>query len=336
VVDGDLIMGLDALAGLRSKALFPFVSSNIVTREGGKHLFEPVVFKEVAGMRVAIAGLCPQDGAFMPDVRIEDPAVAVRKMAAAARGKSDFLIVLSGLGLERDRELARQVPGINLIISARADRLLEKPVMENGTAIVQAYNRGQYLGSVEVARTGKGFSVDARLIALKPGIGEEKDIVAMGSAFKAQVAAMNQQAFFKGQLEQPGAGGGAAYAGGDSCVQCHVPQHENWQVTPHARAYQTLVQKGSQYAVECLVCHTTGYGEPGGYAPLQKERSMMINVQCEACHGPASRHEVSKSGVIRTGGMQVCIGCHTEKNSPHFDYDSYLLMAKCPVGANKQ
>lgn len=337
VGDGDLIMGLDALSGLRSKALFPFVSSNILTREGGKHLFEPVIFKTVAGMRAAVLGLCPQDGVFVPDVRIEDPAVAVRKMAAAVRGKSDFLIVLSGLGLEHDRDLARQVPGINLIISARADRLLEKPIMENGTAIVQAYNRGQYLGGVDIERTGAGFSVDSRLIALKPGIGEEKDIADMGNAFKAQVSAMNQQAFFKGQREQAGAaGGGAAYVGGDGCVQCHVPQHEKWQVTPHSRAYQTLVQKGSQYAVECLVCHTTGYGEPGGYSPLQKERSVMINVQCEACHGPASRHEGAKRGVMRNGGRQVCIGCHTEKNSPHFDYDAYLPLVECPVGAKKQ
>ncbi len=337
VSDGDLMLGLDALTGLRKKALFPFVSSNILTRDDGRHLFEPVVFKKVAGMRVAVLGLCPQDGVFVPDVRIEDPAVAVRKMAAAVRGKSDFLIVLSGLGLERDRELARQVPGINLIISARADRLLEKPVMENGTAILQAYNRGQYLGSAEVARTGDGFSVDARLIALKPGIGEEKDIVDMGNAYKAQVAAMNQQAFFKDGTKQAGAGGGgAAYVGGDGCVQCHVPQYENWQVTPHARAYQTLVHKGSQYAVECLVCHTTGYGEPGGYSPLQKERSTMINVQCEACHGPASRHKASKSGIVRTGGRQVCIGCHTEKNSPRFDYEAYLPLVACPVGEKKQ
>jgi predicted CXXCH cytochrome family protein len=335
VGDSDLIMGLSALAGLRSKALFPFVSSNILTREGDRHLFEPVVLKTVAGVRVAVLGLCPQDGVFSPDVRIEDPIAAVRKMAASVRGKSDFLLILSGLGLERDRELARQVSGINLIISARADRLLEKPVMENGTTIVQAYNRGQYLGSAEVARTGSGFSVDARLIALEPGIGEEKDIAAMGGAFKAEVAAMNQQAFFKGQPKQSGSPGGAAYAGGDRCVQCHVPQYENWKVTPHARAYQTLVQKGSQYAVECLVCHTTGYGEPGGYSPLQKERTAMINVQCESCHGPAGSHEGSKSGVVRNGGPQICTGCHTEKNSPRFDYDAYLPLVKCPAGTKQ-
>jgi len=334
--DGEFIMGLDALAKLRSKASFPFVSSNIVTRNGGQPVFEPYVLKSVAGTRVAILGVCPQDSVFVPDLRIEDPAAAVRKMAAAVRGKSDFLIVLSGLGLERDRELARQVPGINLIVSAHADRLLEKAVIENGAAIVQAYNRGQYLGRVDIERTGEGFSEHSRLIALNPGIGEEKDIADMGKALKAQVASMNQQAFFKGQPEPPGAGGGgAAYAGGDACVQCHIPQYENWQATPHARAYQTLVDKGSQYAVECLVCHTTGYGGPGGYSP-QKERSAMINVQCESCHGPGSRHEGSKNGIVRDGGRQMCLGCHTEKNSPRFDYDAYLPLVKCPVGDKKQ
>ena len=334
VGDGDLAMGLDALAGLRSKASFPFVSSNIVTRDGGQPVFEPFVLKIVAGTRVAILGVCPQDAAFVPDLRIEDPVAAVRKMAAAVRGKSDFLIVLSGLGLERDRELARQVPGINLIVSARADRLLEEAVIENGTPIVQAYRQGQYLGRVDVERADGRFLVAHRLIPLQPGIGEEKDIADMGSAFKAQVAAMNQQAFFKGQPEQPGAGG-AAYAGGDSCVQCHMPQYENWQATRHARAYQTLLDKGSQYAVECLVCHTTGYGEPGGYAPSQKERSTMINVQCESCHGPGSRHGGSKSGIMGNGGREVCLGCHTDKNSPRFDFDEYLPLVKCPGGGKK-
>ena len=336
VGDGDLAMGLDALTGLRSKAAFPLVSSNIVIRDGGKHLFEPVVFKTVAGTRVAILGVCPQDTVFVPDLRIEDPVASVQKMAAAVRDRSDFLIVLSGLGLERDRELARLAQGVNLIVSSRADRLLEKALVENGIPIVQAYNRGQYLGRVDVERNGGSFSSTHRLIPLKPGIGEEKDIADMGRVLKAQVSAMNQQAFFKGQPEQRGTGGGSAYAGGDTCVLCHMPQHENWQATPHARAYQTLVDKGSQSDVECIVCHTTGYGEPGGYSPSQKERSVMINVQCESCHGPGSRHGGSKNGVVRNGGREVCLGCHTEKNSPRFDYAEYLPLVKCPGGGNKQ
>jgi predicted CXXCH cytochrome family protein len=334
VSEGDLLLGMPAIRELRSKAAFPFISSNILRRDSGMPVFEPEIIKAVGKTRVAVLGVCPQDGVFMPELRIEDPVTTIRNMAEKLRGRSDFLIVLSGLGLERDRELARQVSGIGLIISGRADRLLDHAVAENGATIVQAFNRGQYVGKVDVERAGEKFSVSSRLIALDPGIGEEKNIVTMGNAYKAQVTAMNKQAFFKGtQQSAPNSRGG--YAGADSCVQCHGPQYEAWCTTPHARAYQTLVDKKAQYQAECLVCHTTAYGEPGGYDPEQKELSAMINVQCEACHGPAAGHKGAQDVLVRNGDRQVCMGCHTEKNSPKFDYDEYLPLVKCLPGGTK-
>ncbi len=329
VSDGDLLLGMSAIGELRSKASFPFVSSNILRRDSGAHVFEPAVIKMVGSLRVAILGLCPQDGPFLPELRIQDPVAAVRAMAEKLRGRSDFLIVLSGLGLEADRDLARQATGIDLIISARADRLLESAIMVNGTAIVQAFNRGQYVGKVTAAPSGGHFSVTNQLIALEPGFEEEEAIVRLGASYKAEVVAMNKQAFFKSRLPQPGP---AEYASVDSCVECHAPQYENWRETPHARAYQTLVAKGAQYQVECLVCHTTGFGQAGGYAPAHKGQSAMINVQCESCHGPAARHVDAQEPVVRNGGKELCQSCHTEKNSPHFNYDEYLPLVKCPAG----
>jgi len=335
ISDGDLLLGMPAIRDLRSKAAFPFVSSNILERDSGIPVFEPAVVKTVGGIRVAILGVCPQDGAFMPELRIEDPVAVIRNMTEKLRGRSDFIVVLSGLGLERDRELARQVAGIGLIISGRADRLLDHAVVENGAAIVQAFNRGQYVGKVDVERAGEKFSVSHRLIALEPGIGEEKNIVNMGNAYKAQVAAMNKQVSLKGKQQQSAPNSQGGYAGADSCVQCHGPQYEAWRTTPHARAYQTLVDKEAQYQAECLVCHTTAYGEPGGYDPAQKEQSAMMNVQCESCHGPAAGHKGAKDALVRNGGRQACLGCHTEKNSPKFDYDEYLPLVKCLSGGAK-
>lgn len=336
ISENDLLLGMDALERLRGSAAFSFVSSNILWRDSGEHVFEPAVIRQAGGMRVAILGVCPPDGVFMPRLRIQDPAAAIRSTVEALGGRSDFVIVLSGLGLERDRELARQVAGIGLIISARADRLLERAVAEGPTTIVQAFNRGQYVGRVTVRPAGGGFRVSYRPVALAPGLGEEKSIVKLENDYKVQVTAMNQQAFFKARMRRSDPAGDAAYAGSDSCAACHMPQYERWQATPHARAYRTLVRKEAQFQAECLVCHTTGYGEPGGYSPEQGGQSAMIDVQCESCHGPGAGHAEKKQSIVRNGGRQICLGCHTQKNSPHFDYDTYLPMAKCPAGVARQ
>ena len=174
-----------------------------------------------------------------------------------------------------------------------------------------------------------------RLIPLEPGLGEEKDIADLGTAYKVEITARNKQAFFESRVPQgAGSPGRVSYAGSDSCAPCHPAQYEIWQATPHARAHGTLVQAGAQYRAECLVCHTTGYGQPGGYAPGIPQQTAMANVQCESCHGPGSGHATEKKPILRSGGMDLCLTCHTEKNSPKFDYAQYLELVKCAGAKN--
>lgn len=334
--EADFILGLDALIDLRKKANFPFISSNILDKNTGAPVFQPVVFREISGLRVGILGLCPGSEKVDHSVLVDDPVAAVKKMVEKIRNQCDFIIVLSSLGLELDKVLAKQAPRINLIISGKADRLLTEAVIEGNTMIVQAYRRGQYLGRLDIKTDCSDkqpcFKIGSLIIPLKEEIGCDKGIVSIVKKYKTKLVAMNKQEFFKERLRtlNDEVKGSLLYKGMEQCKECHLLQYENWQNTFHAEAYETLVKDSSNYDVECLPCHTTGYSEPGGYSIAQAEESHLLNVQCESCHGPGSNHS-EKSGILRDGGEKVCLGCHDEKNSPNFDYEQYLPLVKCPV-----
>ncbi len=136
------------------------------------------------------------------------------------------------------------------------------------------------------------------------------------------------------QLSSPEAGG---YVGADKCLTCHPAQFEKWRNTPHAKAFATLYKEGRQSPQpSCLRCHTTGYGELGGFDnPTDSAR--LAGVQCEACHGPGSRHlkDVKLSGwdavsdCVDCQLRKVCMACHPPKHSPDFDFEAYLAKVTC-------
>jgi hypothetical protein len=121
----------------------------------------------------------------------------------------------------------------------------------------------------------------------------------------------------RGELEKKG----EVFLGVKVCARCHAGQHEQWHDTHHANALQTLKDKGELNNSDCLKCHTTGYGGAGGYLSVDAEPDL-ANVQCEACHGIGQAHV--RDGSYAKVEKEKCLSCHDEKNSPDFDYESYL------------
>lgn len=119
-----------------------------------------------------------------------------------------------------------------------------------------------------------------------------------------------------------------AYAGETACAGCHPRQRAFWAGTRHARAYDTLVKKNSHKDLECIGCHTTGYGMPGGFR-LDMDGLDLRNVQCEACHGTGGRH-TGKGDIRLTTDAAICRGCHDAARNPGFDVRSSLEKIRCP------
>lgn len=124
-----------------------------------------------------------------------------------------------------------------------------------------------------------------------------------------------------------------AYVGIKKCSlkPCHNSEkqgkvYDKWFETAHAHSYQTLVDKGEEKNEQCLVCHTTGLGKPGGFDPAAPSPDLQ-NVGCESCHGPGADYwkmtvmkdpeKRAAAGCIEDPTEETCRRCHNEK-SPTF------------------
>jgi hypothetical protein len=127
----------------------------------------------------------------------------------------------------------------------------------------------------------------------------------------------------------------AGYASSGACVNCHSQEFARWSFSPHAKAWEALIthplaEVPAVQNPECVTCHTTGFGQPGGLGELTTSNLRKLKaVQCEACHGPMGGHpdlgEVKGQPIT----VEVCTGCHDKANSPEFDFESYLRLATC-------
>lgn len=128
------------------------------------------------------------------------------------------------------------------------------------------------------------------------------------------------------------------YLGDKSCNSCHPKIYQKWKNTPHARAISSLESKNKNFDQDCLVCHVTGMenlGTAGGFLSTEKT-PWMVNVQCEACHGPGAEHvQNNKIKPLYKAGRDICLKCHTGVTDPDFNYEKGLVEGVHSLGAGK-
>jgi hypothetical protein len=96
---------------------------------------------------------------------------------------------------------------------------------------------------------------------------------------------------------------GATFIGAKGCKKCHIKEDRSWKKMKHSQAWDNLPEKyrdGEQKDDQgraCISCHVTGYGEKGGFVD-PKTSEDLLGVQCEACHGPGSKHKEAGQKVL--------------------------------------
>lgn len=105
------------------------------------------------------------------------------------------------------------------------------------------------------------------------------------------------------------------YVGMEKCKECHPEDVKTYSEWKYSRNFRILEMRGKEHDPECVPCHTTGYGQPGGFVSVEKTPHMK-NVQCEACHGPASLHlkapTVEEHQRTLSIPKNICTTCHRQ------------------------
>lgn len=322
----DLALGINYLLGKKKGIDLPFVSSNIIYADNEKTVFPPFIIREIKGLKIAIFGLIPVVSSAgtgdAKDIRILPPAETARKMVERFRKKADIVILLSNLGQGEDEKLAREIPGIDIIVGGRNRALLQTPVRVDDTMILQAQAQGKQIGRLDFNLTDRTFV--NTITPMDDKVSKNEEIEGMLKRYKDALVAMHS---IKGK-PAPQALSPGAYIGEAACTRCHQRQREFWKGTRHAIAYETLVKRNSHTDLECVGCHTTGFNLPGGFR-LGMETPDIRNVQCEACHGPGREHK-GRGDIRRVMEASICRGCHDTEKDPSFNIVSSINRVRCP------
>ena len=331
----ELSLGAETLESMKTH-YGQLVSANVVGKDRTP-ICQPYVIVELSnGFRCGITGIVNDQitpDAVGPGLEVLSPAEALAKVLPEMQRKVDYLVLLAFTDEPEMKALAQQFFELDLIVGGQVQKASAEAVIENRSAIVFNTDKGKAVGRLDLTwGTDQSWTYQNRFKTLEESMTPDTRFLDLIEQFKAQ---LKVQDFRPVKDDVDGLSSIAAgrktannYAGPESCKTCHPTAYAVWSKTKHAHAFATLEAKGHQYNPRCLICHTVGYMEPDGYVN-ERLTPVLINVSCEACHGPRDvcAETVDGATVAEKEVITVkvdCTRCHDSENSPNFDKASYL------------
>nr|AYM52768.1 2'3'-cyclic-nucleotide 2'-phosphodiesterase 5'-nucleotidase [Simulacricoccus ruber] len=177
--------GEAALRERMSQARFPVLAANVTRAADGALLARPYVIREVGGLRVGLLGLAYPSTPLTSARRNVDglhfaaAASTARTFVPRMRQEgAQLVIALTHLGLGADRQLAREVEGIDVIVGGHSHNRMADALRVGGTLIVQAGAHGSDLGRLDLTVSGGRITAHRHRLIPVTGDGASRPVAA--------------------------------------------------------------------------------------------------------------------------------------------------------------
>lgn len=262
----DFAGGLPLLKELEKTSGATFLSANLVDKQE-KLIFEAMKIVERSGIKVGVFGLAGEEAfAANSEVKVLPALATAKKVVAELKEKgAQWIVGLSHLGLEQDRELAK-IEGIDTVVGSHSLDALANPVEVEKTWIVQPLNQGQQIGRIEVTLSNPRLR-QHWITDLDKSYHSKNEVSSLIDDYREQVRKLAMENTGK---ETAVTSATPYVAHPQHCRTCHQKQFDFWATTKHSSAYMVLFSKNQHFNPECISCHSLGYKTEGGFFDISQ------------------------------------------------------------------
>lgn len=151
--NNEMFNGAETLEHMAVQSSVPFLSNNLFRKdETAIPGVRSSVILSKNGLRIFVTGASPDLGAFNEGLGFhsENYIIAIAEELERNRGKYDLCILLNHVGTIADMDLAKEISGIDVIVSSHDHVLYQEAKVVNDTFIVSAGNFGEHIGVLEI------------------------------------------------------------------------------------------------------------------------------------------------------------------------------------------
>ncbi|MGB1919659.1 MAG: thiosulfohydrolase SoxB [Candidatus Puniceispirillales bacterium] len=159
--------GQDRVEELIEEMGYPFLGGNVFDTEWDEPVFDSTAYFEKGGVNVAVIGQhFPYTPIANPRHMVEGWSFGIRpdviqdNVNAARDNGAEIVVLLSHNGFDVDQKLARQINGIDVILTGHTHDAIPEAIKINDTLLLSSGSHGKYLGRVDLKVEG-GKVVDA-------------------------------------------------------------------------------------------------------------------------------------------------------------------------------